>query len=86
MSRKLAANSSAVCQNAGHPSSNEGCRIGRFWSDSDTRGCKCSGIAQNKGIQNIRVTAIALMEHFETADDLANTDLDKLTAFISETG
>ena len=30
------------------------------------RGCKCSGIAQNKGIQNIRVTAIALMEHFET--------------------
>ncbi len=49
------------------------------------RGCKCSGIAQNKGIQNIRVTAIALMEHFETADDLANTDLDKLTAFISET-
>ena len=47
---------------------------------------KCSGIAQEKDIQNTSATTIALMEHFETVDDLANSDLDELTAFIAETG
>ena len=47
---------------------------------------KCSGIAQNKDIQNTSATTIALMEHFETVDDLANADLNELTAFISEAG
>ena len=44
---------------------------------------KCSGIAQEKDIQNTSATTIALMEHFETVDDLANTDLDELTDFIA---
>ena len=43
---------------------------------------KCSGIAQDKGIQNTSAT----MEHFETVDDLANADLEELTAFITKTG
>ena len=43
---------------------------------------KCSGIAQDKDIQNTGATTIALMERFETVDDLANADLDELTAFI----
>ena len=47
---------------------------------------KCSGIAQEKDIQNTSVTTIALMEHFETVDDLANTDLDELTDFIAQAG
>ena len=47
---------------------------------------KCSGIAQAKDIQNTSATTIALMEHFETVDDLANADLDELTAFLSEAG
>ena len=33
---------------------------------------KCSGMAQDKDIQNTSATTIALMEHFETVDDLAN--------------
>ncbi|MCD8126978.1 MAG: transposase, partial [Clostridiales bacterium] len=47
---------------------------------------KCSGMAQDKNIQNTSATTIALMERFETVDDLANADLDELTAFIDETG
>ena len=47
---------------------------------------KCSGMAQDKDIQNTSATTIALMEHFETVDDLANADLEELTAFITETG
>ena len=47
---------------------------------------KCSGIAQAKDIQNTSATTIALMEHFETVDDLANADLEELAAFITETG
>ena len=46
---------------------------------------KCSGIAQDKGISNTSATTIALMERFETVDDLANADLDELTAFVAET-
>ena len=47
---------------------------------------KCSGMAQDKDIPNTSATTIALMEHFESVDELANTDLNELTAFISETG
>ena len=47
---------------------------------------KCSGIAQDKDIQNTSATTIALMERFETVDDLANADLEELTAFIDEKG
>ena len=47
---------------------------------------KCSGMAQDKGIQNTSATTIALMEQFETVDDLANADLDELTFFIDEKG
>lgn len=45
---------------------------------------KCSGIAQDKDIQNTSTTTIALMEHFEAVDDLANADLNKPTAFIAK--
>ncbi|MEF2794559.1 MAG: IS110 family transposase [Hydrogeniiclostridium sp.] len=47
---------------------------------------KCSGIAQDKVIQNTSATTIALVERFETVDDLANADLDELTAFLDEKG
>ena len=47
---------------------------------------KCSGMAQDKDIANSSATTIALMERFETADDLANSDLEELTSFITETG
>ena len=47
---------------------------------------KCSGIAQDKDIQNTSATTIALMERFETVDDLANADLGELTAFLDEKG
>lgn len=47
---------------------------------------KCSGMAQDKEIANSSATTIALMERFETADELASTDLDELASFIGETG
>ena len=47
---------------------------------------KCSGIAQDKDIQNTSATTIALVERFETVDDLANADLEELTSFIDEKG
>lgn len=47
---------------------------------------KCSGIAQDKDIPNTSATTLALMEHFETVDELAYADLDKLTAFITKSG
>ena len=47
---------------------------------------KCSGLAQDKGIANSSATTIALMERFETVDELAYADLDDLTAFIDEKG
>ena len=46
----------------------------------------CSGMAQNKDIANSSATTIALMERFETADELAYADLDELTAFIAKSG
>ena len=39
-----------------------------------------------KDIANSSSTTIALMERFETVDDLANSDLEELTAFVTETG
>ncbi len=47
---------------------------------------KCSGMAQDKDIQNTSATTIALMERFETVDELANADLAELTAFLDEKG
>ena len=47
---------------------------------------KCSGLAQDKDIINTSATTLALMEHFETADELAYADLDELTAFINKAG
>ncbi len=41
---------------------------------------KCSGMNQDKD------TTITLMEHFETAGDLAYADLDELTTFINKAG
>ena len=47
---------------------------------------KCSGIAQSKDIPNTSATTLAIMENFETVDDLANCDLETLTAFVSAAG
>ena len=47
---------------------------------------KCSGMAQDKDIANSSATTIALMERFETVDELACVDLDHLTDFIAESG
>ena len=48
---------------------------------------KCSGLAQEKVLSmNTSATTIALMEQFETVDDLAYADLDELTAFIVKSG
>ena len=47
---------------------------------------KCSGIAQDKDIPNTSATTLALMERFETVDELANCDLETLTAFVSAAG
>ena len=47
---------------------------------------KCSGIAQDKSIVNTSATTIALMERYETVDELAFAELDDLTAFIAECG
>ena len=48
---------------------------------------KCSGLAQDKVFSDaFGATAIALMEAFDSVDDIAYADLDELTAFISEKG
>ena len=47
---------------------------------------KCSGLAQDSNIVNSSATTIALMERFETVDELAYADLNELTAFIDEKG
>ena len=48
---------------------------------------KCSGLAQEKVFSNTYGTAaLAVFEEFETPDDIANMDVDELTAFISEKG
>lgn len=48
---------------------------------------KCSALAQEKTFSNnYGATALAVLEEFESPDDLANIDLDKLTAFIAARG
>ncbi|MEG2013467.1 MAG: hypothetical protein RR063_09740 [Anaerovoracaceae bacterium] len=48
---------------------------------------KCSGLAQEKVLsQSTGSTTIALMEQFETVDDLVYANLEKLTAFIAKSG
>ena len=47
---------------------------------------KCSGIAQDKEISNTSATTLALMEAFESVDDLANCDLEALTTFVTTAG
>jgi len=48
---------------------------------------KCSGFAQEKVFSNnFSATAFAVYDAFETPDDIVNTDIDELTAFISEAG
>lgn len=48
---------------------------------------KCSGLTQEKVFsKSCCATTIALMETFETVDELAYMDIDELTAFIAKTG
>lgn len=48
---------------------------------------KCSGLAQEKTFSNnYGAAALAVLEEFDSPDDLANIDLDALTAFIAEKG
>jgi transposase len=48
---------------------------------------KCSGLAQEKVFSDkFGAAAIAMYEEFEYPDDIANMDVDELTAFISEKG
>jgi hypothetical protein len=48
---------------------------------------KCSGLAQEKVFSDsFGATALAVYEEFEYPDDIANMDVDELTAFISEKG
>jgi len=48
---------------------------------------KCSGLAQEKILsQNTSATTIALMEQFESVDELAYIGLDELTGFIAKSG
>ena len=47
---------------------------------------KCSGIVQDKEIFNTSATTLALMEAFESVDNLANCDLETLTAFVTVAG
>ena len=48
---------------------------------------KCSGLAQEKTFSNnYSAAALAVFEEFETPDDLANMDVDKLATFIAERG
>ena len=47
---------------------------------------KCSGLAQSTDIKNTSSTVLSLMEEYETVDDLANADLEDLTAFVTAAG
>ena len=48
---------------------------------------KCSGLAQEKVLsQNTSATTIALMERFETVDELAYANIEELTNFIAKSG
>lgn len=48
---------------------------------------KCSGLAQEKVLpHNTSATTIALMEQFDSVDELAYANLDELTEFIARSG
>jgi len=48
---------------------------------------KCSGLAQEKTFSdNYGAAALAVFETFETPDDIVNTDIQQLAAFIAEKG
>jgi transposase len=48
---------------------------------------KCSGLAQEKVFSNqTGATAMAIIDEFETVDELAYMDIDELAAFIAEKG
>ena len=48
---------------------------------------KCSGLAQEKVLpHNTSATTIALMERFDTVDELAYANLNELTDFITKSG
>jgi len=48
---------------------------------------KCSGLAQEKIFSNnYGAAALAVFEEFGTPDDIVNTDIEELTAFIAEQG
>ena len=47
---------------------------------------KCSGLAQDADIKNTSATVLALLEAFETVDDLANVDLETLSDFVARAG
>ncbi len=48
---------------------------------------KCSGLAQEKIFSdNYGAAALAFFEEFETPDDIADMDVEQLTAFIAEKG
>jgi transposase len=48
---------------------------------------KCSGLAQEKIFSsNYGAAALALFEEFETPDDIADMDVERLAAFIAEKG
>lgn len=43
---------------------------------------KCSGLAQSSDVINTASSTFALMESFETVDDLANAELEDISAFL----
>ena len=43
---------------------------------------KCSGLAQSSDLKNTASSTFALMENFETVDDLANAELEDISAFL----
>ena len=43
---------------------------------------KCSGLAQSGDVKNTASSTFALMENFETVDDLANAELEDISAFL----
>lgn len=47
---------------------------------------KCSGLAQSSDLKNTASSTFALMENFETVDDLANAELEDISAFLRSAG
>ena len=47
---------------------------------------KCSGLAQSSDLKYTASSTFALMENFETVDDLANAELEDISAFLRSAG